>query len=92
MSLPIHFHYPPVEQLEIHLENQQSVYLSASQELRSLEKAEKTKLTSFFELCKNDDLARKLLYIEVPQYYKWESTGKYWKKRERGKLDGDNNH
>ena len=33
------------------------MYLSASQELTSLEKAEKTKLTSFFELCKNLDNA-----------------------------------
>ena len=31
-----------------------------------LEKAEKTKLTGFFDLCKRDQFAKTLYYIEVP--------------------------
>ena len=42
------------------------MYLQASQELIALKRAEKTKLTAFFALCKNDEFAKGLLYIEVP--------------------------
>jgi len=34
----------------------------------------KTTLLAFFDLCKTDDFAKTLLYVDVPSYYVWENN------------------
>ena len=37
-----------------------------------------TTLLAFFKLCEVDEFARKLFYIEVPNFYTWNSTQRKW--------------
>ncbi len=50
-----------------------------------------TKLTAFFDLNKHDDLAKNILYIDIPKYFTWKigskETPPHWKRRERGLAD-----
>ena len=62
---------PHVNRLQLHLQGEQTVYFDASntdQSVERIEKSERTKLTSFFELNanSNEDDIQKLLYCELP--------------------------
>jgi len=49
----------------------------------------RTKLTAFFELCKNDSFAATLLYCDVSTYYTWQESSKSFQCRKQGKpADG----
>ena len=41
-----------------------------------------TTLTEFFALCKVDDFAKTLMYVDVPKDYTWSS--KSWSRRKQG--------
>ena len=62
-GFPIHEHYPPVEHLHVHLENNQRVVYDPRQSdtLRQQLQRKKTKLTAFFELGSHDNFASTLL-------------------------------
>ena len=90
-GFPIHEHYPPVEHLHVHLENNQRVVYDPRQSdtLRQQLQRKKTKLTAFFELCSHDNFASTLLYCHVPRYYTWQSKTFLWQRRKVGKeVDG----
>jgi hypothetical protein len=46
-------------------------------------RAQRTKLTAFFQLNQEDPDARHLLYVQVPQHYTWQSGPQTWQKRKR---------
>lgn len=80
LKFDIHRHYPPVEALDVHLENGQRIYFNNENLMQRLENPPTTTLLSFFKLCQKDNFARTLLYCDVPSYFKIEE-GKTFKKR-----------
>lgn len=51
------------------MENGQRVYFSEDDLKDRLENPKKTTLMAFFDLCKEDEFAKTLLYRQVPSYY-----------------------
>ena len=77
-----------MQQLAVHLENGQRVYFTedTARDYASRDPP-KTTLTEFFNLCRVDDFARTLYYIDVPRYYTWNK--KSWCRRKQGTtVDG----
>lgn len=83
-SFPIHERHPTVVHLAVHLENGQRVYFTDANVLQRVNRPPSTTLTSFFEMCQNDDFARTLLYSEMPRYYTWNQSSKKFERRKRG--------
>ncbi|XP_055910737.1 uncharacterized protein LOC129945100 [Eupeodes corollae] len=65
-SFAIHERYPTVLHLAVHLQNGQRVYFTPENAAQRAEQPPKTTLTSFLDLCRNDEFAKTLLYSEVP--------------------------
>ncbi|XP_063903766.1 uncharacterized protein LOC135123203 [Zophobas morio] len=85
LAFPIHERFPAVFHLAVHLENGQRVYFNPNDFNNVTEKVnnpQKTTLLAFFDLCKTDNFAKTLLYVEVPSYYVWKSTK--FERRKRG--------
>ncbi|VEN49979.1 unnamed protein product [Callosobruchus maculatus] len=83
-SFAIHERHPTVIHLAVHLENGQRVYFTAENVLQRVDRPPSTTLTSFFEMCQNDDFARTLLYSEMPRYYTWNQSSKKFQRRRLG--------
>ena len=81
LSYPVHEHIPAVEALPVHLyDADQPVRFHADDQLQQLvERREETKLTAFFKLCAEDELAATLLYRTVPRYYTWQLSPRIWR-------------
>ena len=80
---------PSVSRLQIHLEGEQTVYFDADekdQSMERIERSERTKLTSYFELNKEDEFARSLLYREIPEHYTWDPKPRKWQRRKRNQV------
>lgn len=71
-----------VERLPVHLPGQQMVVFDEDAPERGLERAARTKLTAFFELCCQDENARQYLYHEIPEHYTWKKETKRWQPRQ----------
>ncbi|XP_043209020.1 uncharacterized protein LOC122374379 [Amphibalanus amphitrite] len=86
LQYPIHEHLPTVEALPVHLGGQDRlVRFHADDHLRQvIDRQEQSKLTSFFNICAEDEFAATLLYHEVPRYYTWQTATKSWRRRRRG--------
>lgn len=83
-SFSIHERHPTVVHLAVHLENGQRVYFTDAKVLQRVDRPPSTTLTSFFEMCQNDDFARTLLYSEMPRFYTWNQSSKKFQRRKRG--------
>lgn len=78
--------FPPVQRLSLHLEDRQTVYYTDEAGLRqALEtgRAERTTLTEFFRLCREDaplrgtnQTIRTLKYHEITKYFVWNQKKK----------------
>lgn len=64
-----HERHPTVVHLAVHLKNGQKVYFIVQNVLQRADSLPSTTLTSFFEMCQNDNFVRRLLYFEIPRYY-----------------------
>ena len=55
-----------------------------------IEDPKSTTLMGFFKLCEQDDFAKTLLYVEVPNHYTWKKVEKEmkWVKREKKEALG----
>ncbi|XP_021808472.1 uncharacterized protein LOC110752178 [Prunus avium] len=76
--------YPTVERLQIHLPNMHQVRFQSDQTIANIltdERLNKTMLTEFFTLNRNDVEARRYLYREIPEHYRWIRSGRLWSKR-----------
>ena len=83
--------YPAVINLHLHLPNQQSVpYLEDADlsEIINSEKAKRTMLTEFLNVCTIDEKANGLLYREFPEHYVWNRISRRWFRRKKGKVVG----
>ncbi|XP_054720603.1 uncharacterized protein LOC129230227 [Uloborus diversus] len=87
LGFPIHERYPAVIHLAVHLENGQRVYFTAQNIHNKVVKPPETTLSAFFNLCKIDEFARTLLYVEVPSYYVWQQNKKFTRRRRGEKID-----
>ncbi|XP_060878261.1 uncharacterized protein LOC132950734 [Metopolophium dirhodum] len=82
LEFSIHERHPTVLQLAVHLENGQRVYFTTETAEQVTQNPRKTTLLVFFELSKEDEFAKTLLYYEVPQYYTWANNK--FSRRKRG--------
>ena len=73
-----------VTKLSVHTENQQKLIFEENHEEDSLKNWE-TSLTAWFDLNKNDEFARKIHYVNIPQYYILQ--GKKWIRRKNVKQN-----
>lgn len=84
VQFPIHFRFPAVLVLTVHLEDEQNVHFTEETAVATAERGPPaTTLTEFFRLCRSDDFAMTLLYREVPEYYT-EGPQHRWIRRKRG--------
>lgn len=83
-DFPIRERHPTIVHLEVHLENGQRVYFTASNAAQRTETPPATTLTSFFAICQSDPFARTLLYSEMPRYYTWNATSKKFQCQKQG--------
>ncbi|KAI6655400.1 hypothetical protein LOD99_2235 [Oopsacas minuta] len=83
-SFPIHERYPTVIHLSVHLQNGQCVYFTQDSLQRQLEAQANSTLTVFFQLCREEDFAKTLLYVNVPKYYTWCHSTKRFTRRTQG--------
>ncbi|GBN53634.1 hypothetical protein AVEN_40472-1 [Araneus ventricosus] len=58
----------------MHLENGQRIYFSKDNLQCRLTNPPNTALTGFFQLCKNDNFVKTLLYRNVPKFYTWDKS------------------
>ncbi|KAJ3705389.1 hypothetical protein LUZ61_009094 [Rhynchospora tenuis] len=87
-SYDIHYSYPSVERLPVHLPSQNNVVFSDFQELYEIAQNDFfgfTKLMAWFELNKTDELARNLTYIEIPTKFTWKQDIKAWERRKQNR-------
>lgn len=75
LGFNMHERYPAVVQL-VHLENAREKAANPSN----------TTLTAFFELCRNDEFAKTLMYDEVPKYYTWNISKRAFTRRKNGAV------
>ncbi|GBM86264.1 hypothetical protein AVEN_264514-1 [Araneus ventricosus] len=85
-GFPNHERYPTVIHLDMHLENGQRIYFSEDNLQCRLANPPNTTLTGFFELCKNDNFAKTLLYCNVPKFYTWDKSKKVFNRRKQGAI------
>ena len=75
---------PSILQLQCHLPNMQYVIIEETANLKDVVKkpsATMTTLTEYFTLNRADSYARKFLYREIPEHYRWISGKKAWQRR-----------
>ncbi|GFR30276.1 helitron_like_N domain-containing protein [Trichonephila clavata] len=86
LSFSIHERYPTVVHLAVHLENGQRVYFTSENVRARAMSPPPTTLTEFFTLCRNDTIAKTLLYSEVPTYFTWNTSTKNFQRRKQGRA------
>ncbi|KAJ1699041.1 hypothetical protein LUZ63_007553 [Rhynchospora breviuscula] len=87
-SFDVHYSYPSVERLPVHLPSQNNIVFSDFQELDEMANNDSfafTKLIAWFELNKTDELARGLTYIEIPSKFTWKQDEKTWAPRQQNR-------
>ena len=88
-AFPIASQYPAVQELRVHLKDEQTVLFEEHQIHQRMESSRKTELTAFFDLNRklnamNTPIEEMPIYIEVPEKYTWISKTKDWKKKSKG--------
>ncbi|XP_021835604.1 uncharacterized protein [Spinacia oleracea] len=76
---------PSVERLQLHLQNRQQIRFNTNQSIEDIlqmPQNSRTMLTEFFKMNVSDPEARKYLYIEFPQHYRWLTSSKNMEKKE----------
>ncbi|OMO65301.1 DNA helicase PIF1, ATP-dependent [Corchorus capsularis] len=90
-SFDIHFRFPAILRLLVHLPNQHNVYFnsaSSTQSVLSRRNVEKTMLTQWMAANCQYASARQLLYADFPREFVWHAASKKWEPRQRGNCIG----
>ncbi|KAJ0254528.1 Helitron helicase-like domain-containing protein, partial [Hirschfeldia incana] len=90
-AFQIHKRKPAVEKLIIHLEGEHNITVKETDDLgRVVRKPgiEKTMFTEWMVLCQRSAFARTLTYVQIPEYFIWNSSTKMWTERKKGKCIG----
>ena len=85
MGLERNGHHPTIVTLEIHLDGDRQFIFNPNTTTSSSMASNThplSKLEAFFKLCTEDEFARGIKYIEVPEYYRWVSGE--WRRRKTG--------
>src|ERR1700761_240985 len=85
MTLPQE--YPPIMQLQVHLEHKQYVVFDAN-ESDAIDHAQDTHLTAFFKANERYPEARSVLYPDFPSKFTWHSNKREWRPRKSAKTSG----
>ncbi|KAK3222064.1 hypothetical protein Dsin_009089 [Dipteronia sinensis] len=83
--------YPSVITLQLHLEDRQIISFQKSDNLTHIMNNDfksKTMLTEFFNINRNNDKAKKLLYKEFPEHFVWNKRDKIWIPRKQCQIIG----
>ena len=78
--------YPVVLSLQLHLRDMHMVSFhqrEGVQRVLNRPGVEKSMLTAYFEMNRIYEIARGILYRDYPEFYTWQSLGKFWQKRVR---------
>jgi hypothetical protein len=91
LGFPLFGIYPAVLQLQLHLTNMQYVTYNEDGNLEDVvnrPSSTRTTLTEYFKMNQVDPEARKLLYKEFPEHYRWITGQNVWQKRKikRGQV------
>jgi hypothetical protein len=91
LGFPLFGIYPTVLQLQLHLPNMQYVMYDENVNLEDVvnrPSSSRTTLTEYFKMNQVDPEARKLLYKEFPEHYRWITGQNVWQKRKtkRGQV------
>ena len=82
VELPLHGIRPNVYRLAVHTKNQQSIIFEEGKEENAVNyKNHDTTLTAWFDLNKKDINAKKVLYCNIPQYYFFDDSKKWIKRK-----------
>ena len=90
-EFPIHHQEPAVMSLQVHLPGQHMVVFKPNElieTVRAHAEQERTMLTAFFELNREDPIARQYTYQELPSHFIWDRANKKWKHRKLGSTVG----
>ena len=71
-----------MQQLAVYLENGQRVYFTGYSKRSSFKEPSRNNFDRVFALCRVDNFAKTLLYVDVPRYYTWNK--KAWNRRKQG--------
>ena len=88
-QFPLHHHYPSVQRLQLHLENQQQITfdpeVNTVEQLFQRSNTYRTTLTVFFEACNRySELAKDLIYADFPTKFTWNKKDRVWTPRKNG--------
>ena len=88
-DFPLHQHHPPVQRLQLHLPDMQTVVFDPERQtaiqLLQREGIHTTTLTAFFEACRQyPDLAADLLYPDFPSKFVSKAPDEKWTPRKQG--------
>ena len=84
LGFKIHERSITVVKLAVHLENGQRVYFTRGNLQQRLQDPPRTTLTAFFELCRQDSFAKRIIYCDVPRFYTWDHSKKIFQRRKQG--------
>jgi hypothetical protein len=87
LGFDIHYHWPPLERLHVHLPFMNIVTLQKNAKLKSIisdPNKQKIMLTEWFEANKKHEEARDLTYCDFPLKWTWDSKNRKWVKRKQG--------
>src|SRR6266540_1380814 len=87
LSFEIHYHWPPVERLPVHLPLMNIIRIKTHTKLTDITthpNNTKTMLTEWFNTNIKYEEARELTYCEFPKKWLWDEKNKSWKKRQHG--------
>lgn len=90
-KFPIHHQEPAVISLQVHLPGQHMVVFKPNEPIKAVRacaKQEKTMLTAFIKLNRDDPTAQQYTYQEMPLHFVWDQRNKEWKHRQRGSTVG----
>ena len=87
LGFKLHDHSPNIQRLQVHLPDQQQVTFNAEGNLAdevNHETARKTTLTQYFEINRENELARDTTYLDFLRHFVYYNTRKIWTMRSLG--------
>ncbi len=88
LSFPMVEHHPPVERLEVHLEDHHTIYFEAGNEHQAALKGEEKpkKLMGWFKANTNFPSPRHIRYTNFPTFFRWNKTDRKWDPRAKYRI------
>ena len=80
---PLHANSHAIFRLGFHLPNENPIFYNENAPINQarIDRLKKSPLIAFFELCSEDDFARKIRYCDAPLHYVWVGRDRVWTRR-----------